>query len=133
MGTPQIHIFRHHNEVLVDQFMEHFQSDLDPRKNLANQISVNATYLKVMKALAGMREAANRSEMGFFGGFITPEGFHYSISNINPNNLIDSHYQLPIENYINIDESFTIDELYKKLKIISTPEGIQLRITDDSE
>ena len=133
MGTPQIHLFRHSNVVLVDQFMEHFRADLDPRKDLANQTVVNETYLKVMKALAGMRETANRSEMGFFGGFITPEGYHYSISNIDPNNLIDSHSQLPIENFIKIDESFTINEIYKKLKIVSTPEGIQLRLTDDNE
>ena len=69
--------------------------------------------------------------MGFFGGFITPDGFHYSISNIDPNNLIDSQYQVPIENFIKIDENFKINEIYKKLKIVSTPKGIQLRLTDE--
>lgn len=132
MGTPQIHLFRHRNVILVDQFMENFRSDLDPRKNLANQTAVNATYLKVMKALAGMRETANRSEMGFFAGFVTPEGFHYSISNVDPNNIVENDSQLAPENYINIDESFTINEIYKKLKIVSTPEGIQLRLTDET-
>lgn len=133
MGTPQIHIFRHQNNVLVDQFMEHFRFDLDPKKNLANQTAVNATYLKVMKALAGMRETANRSKMGFFGGFVTPEGFHYSVSNVDPNNAIENCSQLAPENYIDIDEGFTIEELYKKLRIISTPEGVQLRLTDNNE
>ena len=127
MGTPQIHLFRHRNVILVDQFMEHFRSELDPSKNLANQTAVNATYLKVMKALAGMRETANRSEMGFFAGFVTPEGFHYSISNIENENDFHS------PRYVQIDESFTINEIYKKLKIVSTPEGIQLRLTDDNE
>ena len=133
MSAPQIHIFRHHNPIVVDQFMENFRSDLDPRKNLADQTSVNPTYLKVMKALAGMREAATRSNMSFFGGFVTPEGFHYSISNIE--NLIDSQLQCPIDYYVNFqaDENFTIDEIYKKLKIVSTEEGVQVRITDDNE
>lgn len=85
-----------------------------------------------MRALADMRETADRSNMGFFGGFITPEGYHYSISNIDPNNLIDSRYQLPIENFIRIDENFKITEIYKKMKIVSTSEGIQLRLTDES-
>lgn len=131
MSQPQIHIFRHHNKVLVDQFMEHFRSDLDPRKNLAEQTSINPAYLKIMRALADMRATADRSNMGFFGGFITPDSSHYSISNVDPNNLIDSQYQLPIENFVKIDESFTINELYKKLKIVSTPEGVQLRLTDE--
>jgi len=127
MANPQIHIFRHYNKVLVDQFMENFHSELDPRKNLSYQTSINPTYLKVMRALAGMREAADRSEMGFFGAFITPEGYHYSISNIESVN--ENLSQQPLQ----IDESFTIDELYKKLKIVSTSDGIQLRLTDDNE
>jgi len=127
MTNPQIHIFRHYNKVLVDQFMENFHSELDPRKNLSYQTSINPTYLKVMRALAGMREAADRSEMGFFGAFITPEGYHYSISNIESVN--ENLSQQPLQ----IDESFTIDELYKKLKIVSTSDGIQLRLTDDNE
>lgn len=129
MTNPQIHIFRHHNKVLVDQFMENFHSELDPRKNLSYQTSINPAYLKVMRALAGMREAADRSEMGFFGAFITPEGYHYSISNIECENDSHSYVHSPLQ----IDESFTIDELYKKLKIVSTPEGIQLHLTDDNE
>lgn len=132
MIAPQIHIFRHHNPIVVDQFMENFRSDLDPSKDLSNQTTINPKYLKVMRTLADMRETADRSNMRFFGGFITPEGFHYSISNIDPNNLIDSHYQVPIENFIEIDESFTINEIYKKLKIVSTPKGIELRLTDES-
>lgn len=133
MSAPQIHIFRHHNPIVVDQFMENFRSDLDPRKNLADQTSVNPTYLKVMKALAGMREAATRSNMSFFGGFVTPEGFHYSITNIE--NTIENQLQQPIDYYVNFqaDDNFTIDEIYKKLKIVSTEEGVQVRITDDNE
>ena len=131
MSAPRIHIFRHRNPILVDQFMEHFQSDLDPKKNLSNQTSINPQYLKVMRVLADMRETADRSNMGFFGGFITPDGFHYSISNIDPNNLIDSQYKVPIENFIKIDENFKMNEIYKKMKIVSTPKGIQLRLTDE--
>lgn len=134
MFAPQIHIFRHQNPILVDQFMEHFRSDLDPSKNLANQISVNQTYFRVMKTLASMREAATRSEMSFFGGFVTPEGFHYSISNIE--DVIENHLQYALYDcFINlaVDENFTIDEFYKKLKIVDTPRGIQLRIVDDNE
>jgi len=132
MSVPVIHIFRHRNPIVVDQFMENFRSDLDPKKNLANQTSVNPTYLKVMKSLANMREVANRSNMSFFGGFVTPEGFHYSINNIE--SLIEDNSQQPISCYIDfhIDENFTIDEMYKKLKIVDTPTGIQLRITDDN-
>ncbi len=126
MSVPVIHIFRHHNPVVVDQFMEHFRSDLDPSKNLANQTSVNPTYLKVMKSLANMREVANRSNMSFFGGFVTPEGFHYSINNIE--NLIENNTK---NDYLLIDKNFKLDEVYKKLKIVSTPEGIQLRIIND--
>lgn len=129
MDSPQLHIFRHHNKVVVDQFMEHFRSDLDPRKNLTQQTAINPAYLKIMKALASMREAADRSNMGFFGAFITPEGLHYSISNIE--STIENNSQQP-QDYIQINEGTTIDDLYKLIKITETPEGIQLRLTDET-
>ena len=125
MLNPQIHIFRHHNKVLVDQFMENFHSELDPRKNLSYQTSINPAYLKVMRALAGMREAADRSEMGFFGAFITPEGYHYSISNIenvNENQFLDVYLNFEMHS------EFQINDFYKKLRIVQTKDGIQLRL-----
>lgn len=131
MTLPCFHIFRHHNAVLVDQFMENHNNSLDPNKNLANQQSINATHLKAMKFLARSREAADRCKMSFFGSFVTDEGYHYSVTNINQGEIDRKTVQYLIDFQLN--DSFDIDKAHQNLKIVSTEEGVQMRIVNDAE
>jgi hypothetical protein len=129
MKSPCFHIFRHQNKVLVDQFMENHKKDLDPNKDLANQESINPKYLKAMKFLARSRETADRSGMGFYGSFVTDDGYHYSVTNI------DSHIveQKMIDYLINfkLTEDFDLSEFMNRLRVIQTSEGVKMELTDD--
>jgi hypothetical protein len=129
MKSPCFHIFRHQNKVLVDQFMENHKKDLDPNKDLANQQSISPKYLKVMKFLARSRETADRSGMGFYGSFVTDDGYHYSITNI------DSHIveQKMIDYLINfrLTEDFDLSDFMNRLRVIQTSEGVKMELTDE--
>jgi hypothetical protein len=129
MTLPCFYIFRHHNAVLVDQFMENHNNSLDPNKNLANQQSINANHLKAMKFLARSREAADRSKMSFFGSFVTDKGYHYSVTNINQDEIDRKTVQYLID--LQLNESFDIDQVQQRLQIVETNEGVQMRITDE--
>lgn len=131
MNLPCFHIFRHRNKVLVDQFMEHYSQDLDPDKNIANQKSINPTHLKGMKALARMREEADRSDMSFFGSFVTEEGYHYSVTNIDQADLDKKLVQYLVQ--FQLGEDFDLTDLQRRLKVVETNEGIQLQIRDEFE
>jgi uncharacterized protein (DUF1015 family) len=130
MHSPCFHIFRHRNGVLVDQFMEHHIKNLDPNKNLANQQSIQANHLKAMKFLAMARETADRSNMSFFGSFVTADGHHYSITNINEDEIEQKTIQYLID--FKLSETFDLNAIQQNLKIVSTDEGIQLQISDSS-
>jgi uncharacterized protein (DUF1015 family) len=108
--------------------MEHHTKNLDPDKNLANQQSVQANHLKAMKFLAMARETADRSNMSFFGSFVTADGHHYSITNIDEDKIEQQTIQYLID--FKLSEIFNLNEIQQKLKIVSTKEGIQLQISD---
>lgn len=128
MKSPCFHIFRHQNKILVDQFMENHKKDLDPNKDLANQSSINPNHLKAMKFLARSRETADRSGMGFYGSFVTDDGYHYSVTNID-SDIIE---QKMIDYFINfkLDANFRLSEFMNRLRVISTNEGIKMELTD---
>jgi hypothetical protein len=109
--------------------MENHNNSLDPNKNLANQQSINTVHLKAMKFLARSREAADRCKMSFFGSFVTDEGYHYSVTNINQNEIDRKTVQYLID--LQLNDSFNIDKAHQNLKIVATDEGIQMKITND--
>ena len=109
--------------------MENHNNSLDPTKNLANQQSINTTHLKAMKFLARSREAADRCKMSFFGSFVTDEGYHYSVTNINQDEIDRKTVQYLID--LQLNNSFNIDKAHQNLKIVATDEGIQMKITND--
>jgi hypothetical protein len=122
-------IFRHRNRVVVDQFMEHAKEEFDPQKNLANQSSISAEHLKIMQSLARMRETADRSDMGFFASFVTPEGYHYSTSNLEGESTEEEEVQYLVK--LMVDHNYQLGEMYQRIQIVQTEEGIQLRLIDE--
>lgn len=131
MSLPCFHIFRHRNHVLVDQFMENHKKDLDPNKDLANQQSINPIHLKAMKFLARSRETADRSGMGFYGSFVTDDGYHYSVTNISavPINKELVEYLIDFK----LTEDFDLSKFINQLKVIPTNEGIKVQLTDEHD
>lgn len=131
MENRQLRICRNQNRIIVDQFCEAMQRDLDPNKNLANTDAISSSHLFAMKALARMREQADRADMGFAGSFITENGYHYSISNLENDDI-----QKQVVDYLvklKIDENLDIQDLQKYFRIVETADGVQIQIISDFE
>jgi hypothetical protein len=75
-------IFRHHNKVLVEQFLENLNESLDLTKSLNHTKDLSLTQLRAMQSFAQMRELADSNEMGFVASFIEPDGSNYTITNL---------------------------------------------------
>jgi len=56
-------------------------------KDLAKSSSFSMNNLEAMRLVASMREAADRAGTGFVGGFISPTGERFMMSNIEDNDI----------------------------------------------
>lgn len=54
----------------------------DNNADLANQDQYSLDQLKAMRLVARMKEAADRAGAGFVGGFVTPTGQRFMMSNV---------------------------------------------------
>ena len=61
-----------------------WESD-DNAKDLAKTDKLSADHLKAMQLVARMREAADKCGAGFVGGFISPTGQRFMMSNMDEN------------------------------------------------
>lgn len=59
----------------------------DEAKNLAKSDSLSIQNLEAMRMVARMKEAADNVGAGFVGGFITPTGQRFMMSNVDENDL----------------------------------------------
>ena len=119
-------IFRHHNKVLVEQFLENLSVSLDSTKNLNHTKNVSLQQLKAMQSLAQMREVADSNEMGFAASFVEPDGSNYTITNLPhaQNNLILQQLLM---------EPFMDEKGGGRVQLVETYEGVQLQIIPDAE
>ena len=125
---PQLFIFRNRNKVLVEQFMNNINHEPnDSSKDLAKQDKFSLEQLKAMQLVAKMKEAADRVGAGFVGGFITPTGQRFMMSNVDAD---DVQYQAISDQLNSVptqDQDF-FDAFQNSVRIIETEEGIQLTI-----
>jgi hypothetical protein len=82
-----------------------------------------------MKFLARSRETADRSGMGFYGSFVTDEGYHYSVTNINDVPIDKELVQYLVD--FTLTEDFDLSKFINRLKVISTNEGVKIQLTDE--
>ena len=128
VNPQQLFIFRNRNKVLVEQFMNNINYEPnDSSKDLSNQDKYSLEQLKAMQLVAKMKEAADRVGAGFVGGFITPTGQRFMMSNVDSD---DVQYKA-INNQLNSmptqGQDF-FDAFQNSVKIIETEDGIQLSI-----
>jgi hypothetical protein len=80
---PQFFIYKNRNKTLVRIFMNNIDweansNDLD----LAKQDQYSMDQLRAMQLVARMKEAADKCGAGFVGGFISPTGQRFMMSNV---------------------------------------------------
>ena len=136
---PQLFIFRHRNKQRATNFMNNLDwQPNDDKSDLANQDQYSFQQLKAMHLVAKMKEAADRAGAGFVGGFVTPTGQRFMMSNVDEN---DPQFQSINEElhsiqkkaaYGETDKSF-FDNLQNNVKFIETVDGIEMRIKPEEE
>lgn len=99
--------------------------------DLANQDKYSMEHLKAMQLVAKMKEAADKVGAGFVGGFITPAGQRFMMSNVDAD---DFQHQAIVNQLDDIQrkssqnsQSF-FDALQNSIKITEGPDGIDIRI-----
>ena len=85
---PGLFIFRHRNKQRTRNFMNNL--DWQPNDNnsdLSKQDKYSLEQLRAMQLVAKMKEAADRAGAGFVGGFVTPTGQRFMMSNVDADDL----------------------------------------------
>lgn len=120
-------IFRHHNNVLVEQFLASLHQDLDPDKRLDVTQSLSTQHLKAMHSFAQMRQVADDAAMGFAATFITDSGHHHTTTN-----LPGVEEAVDILQYL-LSVPFAGEVSKGCLRLVETQEGVQLQIISDGD
>jgi hypothetical protein len=130
-------IHRNRNKELIRKTMNNLDWEANnDQADLANQSKYSMEQLKAMQLVAKMKEAADKVGAGFVGGFITPSGQRFMMSNVDADDIqhrvithqLDSIQQQAVENA----QSF-FDNFQNNIKIIEGPDGIEIKIEPDAE
>lgn len=80
---PQFFIYKNQNKTLVRIFMNNIDWEANGNStDLANQDKLSMDQLQAMQLVARMKEAADKCGAGFVGGFISPTGQRFMMSNV---------------------------------------------------
>ena len=80
---PQFFIYKNQNKTLARIFMNNIDWEADGNSmDLAQQDKYSMEQLRAMQLVARMKEAADKCGAGFVGGFISPTGQRFMMSNV---------------------------------------------------
>jgi hypothetical protein len=76
-------IYKNKNKTTVKRFMNNLDWEAnDNATDLANPDKLSIEQLQAMRLVARMKEAADKAGAGFVGGFISPTGQRFMMSNV---------------------------------------------------
>lgn len=108
----------------------------DDTTDLANQDKYSIQQLHAMQLVARMKEAAERAGAGFVGGFVTPTGQRFMMSNVDKD---DIQFQAINQELQNIQDSRTtskddfFDRFQNTIRIVDGDDGIQIKVEPKAE
>jgi hypothetical protein len=80
---PQFFIYKNRNKTLARIFMNNIDWEANGNSmDLAQQDKLSMEQLRAMQLVARMKEAADKCGAGFVGGFISPTGQRFMMSNV---------------------------------------------------
>lgn len=136
---PGLFIFRHRNKQRTRNFMNNL--DWQPNDNnsdLSKQDKYSLEQLRAMQLVAKMKEAADRAGAGFVGGFVTPTGQRFIMSNVDETDaqfkaIQDQLSSIQNKNSQNNSEESFFEKFQNSIQLIETPEGIEIRVKPEEE
>jgi hypothetical protein len=86
--TPQLFLYRHKDRNLIINKMNNLDWEPnDASKDLSNQDKYSLEQLRAMQLVAKMKESADKVGAGFVGGFISPTGERFMMSNVDADDI----------------------------------------------
>lgn len=130
-------LYRNRNKQLVKNLMNTIDwPENDDATNLANQDKYSIEQLHAMRLVARMKEAAEKVGAGFVGGFVTPTGQSFMMSNVDENDIqfqaIRQELQ-DIQSTTNTSPADAFNPVQNTVKIVESDDGIQLKIEPKAE
>lgn len=134
----QLFIYRNRNKSLVRKVMNNLDWEANnDQSDLAKQNQYSMEQLKAMQLVAKMKEAADRAGAGFVGGFITPTGQRFMMSNVDES---DAQHQAIVAQLDAVQKQAVedaeigfFDAFQNKIRIVESDEGVQLIIEPEAE
>jgi hypothetical protein len=81
-------IYKNRNKTIAKQFMNNLDWEADDKTtDLANPDKLSIEHLQAMRLVARMKEAADKAGAGFVGGFISPTGQRFMMSNVDNDDI----------------------------------------------
>ena len=137
-SQQQLFIYRNQNKDLVRKKMNNLDWEANNNSSdLANQSKYSMDQLKAMQLVARMKEAADNAGAGFVGGFITPTGQRFMMSNVDADDvqhqaimaqLDAAQDQAKLDNDLGFFEAFQ-----NNISVVETEDGFQIRIEPEAE
>lgn len=86
--TPQLFLYRHKDRNFIINKMNNLDWEPnDSAKDLSNQDKYSIEQLRAMQLVAKMKESADKMGAGFVGGFISPTGERFMMSNVDADDI----------------------------------------------
>ena len=86
--TPQLFLFRHKDRNVIINKMNNLDWEAnDSTKDLSKQDQYSLEQLRAMQIVAKMKESADKMGAGFVGGFISPTGERFMMSNVDVDDI----------------------------------------------
>ena len=87
-STPQLFLYRHKDRNFIINKMNNLDWEAnDDTKDLSKQDKYSLEQLRAMQLVAKMKESADRVGAGFVGGFISPTGERFMMSNVDADDI----------------------------------------------
>jgi hypothetical protein len=87
-STPQLFLYRHKDRNFIINKMNNLDWEAnDDTKDLSKQDKYSLEQLRAMQLVAKMKESADRMGAGFVGGFISPTGERFMMSNVDADDI----------------------------------------------
>jgi len=136
-NSPSLFLYKNRNKQLVKNLMNTIDwPENDDTDDLANQDKYSIEQLHAMRLVARMKEAADRVGAGFVGGFVTPTGQRFMMSNVDENDIQFQAIRQELQDIQDTNSKTSGDSfnrIQNTIKIIESDEGIQLRIEPKAE
>jgi len=136
-SNPSLFLYKNRNKQLVKNLMNTIDwPENDDTADLANQDKYSIEQLHAMRLVARMKEAAEKVGAGFVGGFVTPTGQRFMMSNVDEN---DIQFQAIRQELQDIQDTTSttpaegFNPVQNTVKIIESEDGIQLKIEPKAE